>query len=79
MDTADRRRTEQLEELLNKILTTGHVCRFEITTEEMFQLRDLNRTIQEAKRATRKRLVDAVCGALGVVVLYGLIEWLRKM
>jgi predicted Holliday junction resolvase-like endonuclease len=79
METLNHLQAEKIASLLQRILKNQHTCKFTITQEEMFQLQELNKTIQEAKQATRKRLVDVICGALGVVILYGLIEWIRSL
>lgn len=74
----DLRRTDKVERLLERILNGKYPCKFDITKEEMYQLQDLNRTIQEAKSITRKRLVDAFGGGILALLIYGFVTWLKR-
>lgn len=74
----DLRRTDKVEKLLERLLEGDHPCKFDISQEEMYQLQDLNRTIQEAKSITRKRLVDAIGGGILALLIYGFVTWLKK-
>jgi len=78
MGPYDLKPTDKIERLLERLLNGEHTCKFDITQEEMFQLQELNRTIQEAKSVTRKRLVDAISGGIFALVVYAIVTWLRR-
>jgi len=78
MKKYDAATTEKVEKLLERLLTDEHVCKFDITPTEMLQLQELNRTIQEARSLTRKRIVDVISGGIFTLLIYGLVSWLRR-